>query len=117
LRDIDIENIEPQKLFEVLTNDILSEQIFVVTPEGDVLDLKAGSTPLDFAYKIHSDVGNRCKMAKVNNHLVPLGYKLSSGDVVEIITNKKQKPSKKWVELAKMTETKRKIIDGIRKTK
>lgn len=116
-RDIDLESMDSQKLFELLTNDILTEQIFVVTPNGEVIDLKAGATPIDFAYKIHTDIGNCCKMVKVNNALVPLSYKLKSGDVVEILTNKKQKPSKKWLEYAKMSETRRKIADGLKKFK
>jgi len=95
LNEIDLENISPQQLFELFTNDILSEQIFVVTPNCDVIDLRSGATPIDFAYKIHTDIGNCCKMAKVNNQLVPLNYKLKSGDVVEIMTDKKQKPNKK----------------------
>jgi len=73
----------------------LSEQIFVVTPKGDVIDLKKDSTPIDFAYKIHTSIGNNCKMARVNHQLVALNYKLQSGDVVEIVTDKKQKPNKK----------------------
>jgi len=83
------------ELFNVLVKDLLTEQIFVVTPKGDVIDLKKDSTPIDFAYKIHSRIGDTCKMAKVNHQLVPLNYKLQLGDVIEIITDKKQKPSKK----------------------
>jgi GTP diphosphokinase / guanosine-3',5'-bis(diphosphate) 3'-diphosphatase len=96
-------------LFNILVKDLLAEQIFVVTPRGDVIDLKKDSTPIDFAYKIHTNIGNTCKMAKVNGQLVPLNYKLKSGDVVEIMTDKKQKPNKKWLEFAKMNDTKNRI--------
>jgi len=109
LKNIDLEKVSSGELFNVLVKDLLTEQIFVVTPKGDVIDLKKDSTPIDFAYKIHSRIGDTCKMAKVNHQLVPLNYKLQLGDVIEIITDKKQKPSKKWLEFAKMTETKEKI--------
>ncbi|HOE15269.1 MAG TPA: TGS domain-containing protein [Candidatus Paceibacterota bacterium] len=68
--------------------------MFVLTPKGDVINLPKGSTPIDFAYKIHSDLGNHCQMAKVNNQIVPLNYQLQSGDIVEIITNKNKKPNR-----------------------
>ena len=68
--------------------DIFQDQVFVFTPKGDVKDLPAGSTPLDFAYRIHTDVGHRCIGAKVNNRLVPLDYRLKNGDIVEIVTTK-----------------------------
>ena len=68
--------------------DIFQDQVFVFTPKGDVKDLPAGATPLDFAYRIHTDVGHRTIGAKVNNRLVPLDYKLKNGDIVEIVTTK-----------------------------
>lgn len=80
--------------------DFFKDRIFAVTPKGEVIDLPQGATPIDFAYKIHSDVGNGCIGAKVNNKIVPLSYKLNSGDLVEIMTQKNKKPSKDWLDFA-----------------
>ncbi|MCS6789119.1 MAG: RelA/SpoT family protein [Patescibacteria group bacterium] len=77
--------------------DFFKDRIFVLTPKGDVLDLPNGSTPVDFAYHIHSEVGNSCVGAKVNDKIVPLNYKLKSGDIVEILTQKNKKPSEDWL--------------------
>lgn len=109
LQSVDFSKVDTKDLFNILVKDILAEQIFVVTPRGDVIDLKKDSTPIDFAYKIHTNIGNTCKMARVNNQLVPLNYKLKSEDIVEIITDRKQRPSKKWLEFARMNSTKNKI--------
>jgi guanosine-3',5'-bis(diphosphate) 3'-pyrophosphohydrolase len=68
--------------------DVFQDQVFVFTPKGEVKDLPAGATPLDFAYRIHTDIGHRCIGAKINNRLVPLDYKLKNGDIVEIVTTK-----------------------------
>ncbi len=102
-----------ESMFDILVNDILAEQIYVITPKGNIIDLPKGSTPIDFAYKIHTDIGNHCEMAKINNQAVPLNYKLQSGDIVEIITNKSKKPSRAWLEFVKMSETKKKINDSL----
>jgi GTP diphosphokinase / guanosine-3',5'-bis(diphosphate) 3'-diphosphatase len=115
LKNIDFQNANSGDLYNLLVKDLLAEQIFVVTPKGDVIDLKAGSTPIDFAYKIHTNIGNNCKMAKVNHQLVTLDYALQSGDIIEIITDRKQKPNKKWLEFAKMTETKERIRKELQK--
>ena len=77
--------------------DVLEDRVYVFTPKGRVLDLPAGSTPVDFAYHIHTDVGHRCRGARVNGRLVPLTYKLQNGDQVEIITAKQGGPSRDWV--------------------
>jgi len=95
LKNIDFQNTNSGDLYNLLVKDLLAEQIFVVTPKGDVIDLKIGSTPIDFAYKIHTGIGNNCKMAKVNHQLVTLDHTLQSGDIIEIITDRKQKPNKK----------------------
>jgi len=92
---------------------LLSEQIFVVTPKGDVIDLKKDSTPIDFAYKIHTDIGNHCKMAKVNKQVVPLNHILQSGDVIEISIDKRKMANKGWLDIAKMSETKSRIKKAI----
>jgi len=116
LQDLGKANFQKQdneSMFNTLVNDILSEQIYIITPKGNIISLPKGSTPVDFAYKIHSDIGNHCEMAKINNQAVPLNYKLKSGDIVEIITNKNKKPSRAWLEFVKMTETKKKINDNL----
>jgi GTP pyrophosphokinase len=80
-----------------LYSKIFKDQIYVFTPDNDVLDLAAGATPLDFAYHVHTQVGHRCKGAKVNGHIVPLSHALQTGDRVEIITGKEPHPSRDWL--------------------
>lgn len=92
-----------------VTEDLFTDQVFVFTPKGDVLDLPAGATPIDFAYRIHSDVGNRTVGAKVNGKMVPLSYQFKNGDVVEIITRSSAAPSRDWLALAKTSHARSKI--------
>ena len=94
---------------EGLKLDVFQDQVFVFTPKGEVKDLPAGSTPLDFAYRIHTDVGHRCIGAKVNNRLVPLDYKLRNGDIVEIIRRDSAHPSPKWLELVRTSLARKNI--------
>ena len=95
---------------EGLKLDVFQDQVFVFTPKGEVKDLPAGSTPLDFAYRIHTDVGHRCIGAKVNNRLVPLDYKLRNGDIVEIVTTKAAHgPSRDWLSIVRTTHAREKI--------
>ena len=90
--------------------DLFQDQVFVFTPKGAVKDLPAGATPLDFAYRIHTDVGHSCIGAKVNNRLVPLDYKLQSGDIVEIVTTKTAHgPSRDWLDKVRTGHAKEKI--------
>jgi len=90
--------------------DIFQDQVFVFTPKGDIKDLPAGATPLDFAYRIHTDVGHRTIGAKVNNRLVPLDYRLKNGDIVEIVTTKGEHgPSRDWLNVVKMSHAREKI--------
>jgi GTP pyrophosphokinase len=90
--------------------DIFQDQVFVFTPKGDIKDLPAGATPLDFAYRIHTDVGHRTIGAKVNNRLVPLDYRLKNGDIVEIVTTKAEHgPSRDWLNLVRTSHAREKI--------
>jgi len=85
------------ELLEDFRAEIFPDRVFVLTPQGDILDLSKGSTPLDFAYTIHTSVGHRCTGAKVNGVIVPLDHKLRNGDQVEIITQKSEQPRRKWL--------------------
>jgi len=95
----------------------LAEEIYVYTPRGDVKMLPVGSTTLDFAFSIHSAIGTKCIGAKVNHKLVPLSYKLRSGDQVEIITSNKQKPTEDWLNMVVTTKAKSKIKDALKEEK
>jgi GTP pyrophosphokinase len=95
--------------------DIFKEKIYVLTPKGDVVELPANSTPLDFAYKIHTYLGNHFAGARVNQKLVPIDYKLQNGDIVEIIVNKNRKPSPDWLNIVKSAHAKKKIKSQLRK--
>ena len=90
--------------------DIFQDQVFVFTPKGDIKDLPAGATPLDFAYRIHTDVGHRTIGAKVNNRLVPLDYRLKNGDIVEVVTTKGEHgPSRDWLNVVRTSHAREKI--------
>jgi GTP diphosphokinase / guanosine-3',5'-bis(diphosphate) 3'-diphosphatase len=90
--------------------DIFQDQVFVFTPKGDIKDLPAGATPLDFAYRIHTDVGHRTIGAKINNRLVPLDYRLKNGDIVEIVTTKGEHgPSRDWMNVVRTSHAREKI--------
>ena len=90
--------------------DIFQDQVFVFTPKGDIKDLPSGATPLDFAYRIHTDVGHRTIGAKVNNRLVPLDYRLKNGDIVEIVTTKGEHgPSRDWMNVVRTSHAREKI--------
>ncbi|MFJ1267529.1 GTP diphosphokinase [Legionella lytica] len=82
---------------ESATTEFLEDRVYVFTPDGDVLDLPQGVTPLDFAYHVHSDLGHRCRGARINGHIVPLTYQLQTGDKVEVLTGKQIKPSRDWI--------------------
>jgi GTP diphosphokinase / guanosine-3',5'-bis(diphosphate) 3'-diphosphatase len=98
-----------------IKNDLDLGGVFVFTPNGDVRELSPGSTPLDFAYSVHTEVGNKCVGAKVNGRIVPLRYRLKSGDTVEVLTSKTQVPSKDWLNIVKSSRAKSKIKQWLQK--
>jgi GTP diphosphokinase / guanosine-3',5'-bis(diphosphate) 3'-diphosphatase len=101
---------DPTEFLESLKVDLFEDEVFVFTPRGEVKNLSAGSTPLDFAYSVHTDVGHRCVGAKVNGKIVPLHYQLKSGDIVEILTAKRERgPSRDWLGLVRTSRARNKI--------
>jgi len=104
-----------KEFLEIIKTDFLKDRIFVLTPENDIIDLPADSTPIDFAYKIHSQIGDNCVAAKVNGKIVPLDFILHSGDVVEIITQKGKKPSEDWLRLVKTINAKKQIKKSLKR--
>ena len=99
----------PTELVNALKLDVFSGEVFVFTPKGDVVKLPIGSVPLDFAYRVHTDVGHHCVGAKVNGKIVPLDYTLQNGDLVDIITSKTGRPSLDWLNIVGSSESKSKI--------
>jgi (p)ppGpp synthetase, RelA/SpoT family len=106
---------DTKEFMETLKVDVFADEVFVFTPRGDVVELPADSIPIDFAYRVHTDVGNRCTGARVNGRMVPLTHKLKNGDIVEVITTKGTKPSWDWISLVRSPETKNKIRQWFKK--
>ncbi len=92
-----LEETDDDQIVEGLTQQLDSSRVYVFTPKGDVIDLITGSTPLDFAYHVHSEIGHRCRGAKINGSIVPLTYHLKNGDQVEVLTTKEPSPSRDWL--------------------
>jgi GTP pyrophosphokinase len=107
---------DPREFMETLRMDLFASQVFVFTPKGDVIELPAGSTPLDFAFKIHTDIGIKCVGAKVNAKMVPIDHVLENGEIVEIITsNNASGPSIDWLQTAKSSNARSKIRSWLKK--
>jgi len=100
---------DPQEFLRSVKEDLFTEEVFAFTPKGDLLAFPLGSTVIDFAYRIHSEVGHHCAGARVNGKIVPLRYQLQSGDTVEIVTTANQQPSKDWLKLVKTPRAKGRI--------
>ena len=109
------EFLSPKESLEALKIDFFKDRIFAITPKGEVVDLPAGSTPVDFAYSIHSRVGDQCIGAKVNGKIVPLDRQIMSGDMVEILVQKNKKPSESWIRFVKTDIAKKKIRSSLKK--
>jgi GTP diphosphokinase / guanosine-3',5'-bis(diphosphate) 3'-diphosphatase len=105
---------DPKEFMEMVQMDLFPNEVYVFTPKGDVREFPRGATPIDFAYGIHSEVGEKCIGARVNGRMVPLRYQFNNGDIVEIITSNKQHPRKDWLDFVKTTKAKSKIRQWIK---
>jgi GTP pyrophosphokinase len=108
-------NADPTEFIDTVKLDLFDDEVYIFTPQGDLKSLPRGATPVDFAFGVHSEVGNHCSGARVNGVMVPLKYKLQSGDTVEIITSKNQNPNKDWLKFVATGRAKTKIRHYIRK--
>lgn len=105
---------DPNEFLETVKLDLFTEDVYIFTPQGKVLAFPQGATPLDFAYAVHTDLGNHCIGAKINDRMAPLKHKLKSGDTVEIITSPSQRPNKDWLKIVKTSRAKNKIRQFIK---
>ena len=107
---------DSREFMDTLKTDLFDDEVFLFTPKGDVISMPKGSTPLDFAYRIHSAVGNKCVGARVNGKIVPLDTELATGDRVEIMTSASSKgPSSDWIRICKTAQAKAKIRQYLKK--
>jgi len=105
---------DPKEFMEMVQMDLFPNEVYVFTPKGEVKEFPKGATPIDFAYGIHSEVGEKCSGARVNGRMVPLRYQFNNGDIVEIITSNKQHPRKDWLDFVKTTKAKSRIRQWIK---
>ena len=115
IMELQKESGSPDQFFEGLQELMEFEKIYVFTPKGDIVELPKEATPIDFAFRIHTNVGLHCQRARVNGRLVELGYRLRSGDTVEILTHPQQEPSEEWLRLARSKRARHKIRNYLRK--
>ena len=109
IMDLNNDKMSSEDFVHSVKDEVLNNNIYVFTPKGDIFELPKGATPIDFAYKVHTKVGETMVGAIVNNNIVPLNYELQNNDIVKINTNKSSTPSKEWLNIAKATQTKNKI--------
>lgn len=109
LKKVQEQKLSPQAYYQTIRSDILKDEIYIFTPKNDIFEMPKGSTPLDFAYRIHTEVGHRCKGAKANGNIIPLSSELKNGMVVDIITSKEPCPKRSWISICKTIQAKRKI--------
>ncbi|MDR1874746.1 MAG: bifunctional (p)ppGpp synthetase/guanosine-3',5'-bis(diphosphate) 3'-pyrophosphohydrolase [Synergistaceae bacterium] len=112
--DEDQEGRDPEEFLELLKSDVLTSEVYVFTPQGKLLALPQGATTIDFAYAVHTEVGNHCVGAMVNNRIVPLSTELHNGDIVKIITSPQGTPSRDWTKIVRSTKTRGKIRNYFR---
>ncbi|MBN2419596.1 MAG: bifunctional (p)ppGpp synthetase/guanosine-3',5'-bis(diphosphate) 3'-pyrophosphohydrolase [Deltaproteobacteria bacterium] len=106
---------DPKEFMEMVQMDLFPDEVYVFTPKGEVKEFPKGATPIDFAYSIHSEIGEKCTGARVNGRMVPLRYLLKNGDIIEIITSNRQHPRKDWLDFVKTTKAKSRIRQWIKK--
>lgn len=111
----DNENNNPSEFVDTVKEDLLNANVYVYTPTGEVIDLQKGATPLDYAYKIHTNIGNKTVGAKVNNRIVPLDYELHTGDIVSILTSNTAAPNLDWLNIVRTNHAKHKIRNYLNK--
>ena len=109
IMELDVEKMSSEEFVNSVKDEILNDNIYVFTPKGDIFELPKGSTPIDFAYKIHTQVGDTMVGAIVNNNIVSLDYELKNNDIVKVITNRNSSPSKQWLSIVKTTQARNKI--------
>jgi guanosine-3',5'-bis(diphosphate) 3'-pyrophosphohydrolase len=105
---------DPKEFMEMVQMDLFPNEVYVFTPKGEVKEFPKGATPIDFAYSVHSEIGEKCSGSKVNGRMVPLRYQLKNGDIVEIITSSRQHPRKDWLDYVKTPRAKAKIRQWIK---